>query len=383
MQGKAPEIVRQGTLILIKRPNSRNWYARGTLLGRAYFFSTKTDDLRRARSLAAAAQRKILASDNRPTFREACEAYAKDGGQGTYLQKLVARLGDVDLSDLHQKNLDDAAHAIYPNVSPATLNRCAYTPFIAVWNYAVGNEWAAARTWRRPRKPKGTGHRSGALRSGTRPVPYERAWQFLSAMSPAPAMIMTALFYTGMRPIELFSLQCADIDVDGRWLVVQSSKTGEPRGVPIHEMLVPLLTALKARGAEAAFLNRHGRPYPPTDDDTKGQLAGAISGARKRLRGIGTPIDDVSPYTGRHTVSTQLVIAGVHPHIKDQILGHAADDMSRHYTNVPQAPLIAAIANLPTIGAWRDAPWLNDPIAWQSKLNRWENYGRGGKPQEE
>ena len=57
----------------------------------------------------------------------------------------------------------------------------------------------------------------------------------------------------------------------------------------------------------------------------------------------------MAPYTARHTVSTQLVVEGVHPHKKDQILGHAADDMSRHYTHVPQAPLIEAINKLPTI----------------------------------
>ena len=49
-----------------------------------------------------------------------------------------------------------------------------------------------------------------------------------------------------------------------------------------------------------------------------GQIKSAIRGARER-----TGVTDIAPYTARHTVSTQLVINGVHPHIKDQILGHA------------------------------------------------------------
>ena len=77
---------------------------------------------------------------------------------------------------------------------------------------------------------------------------------------------------------------------------------------------------------------------------------------------------DVSPYTARHTVSTGLVVAGVHPHIKDQILGHAADDMSRHYTNVPQAPLIEAINKLPVPAAWRAIEWTRAPADWCGKL---------------
>ncbi|WP_275190925.1 tyrosine-type recombinase/integrase [Bradyrhizobium sp. CSA112] len=84
----------------------------------------------------------------------------------------------------------------------------------------------------------------------------------------------------------------------------------------------------------------------------------AIAAARLR-----TQVFDVAPYTARHTVSTQLVVEGVHPHKKDQILGHAADDMSRHYTHVPQAPLIEAINKLPTIQAWLDADWMHTPVA--------------------
>ena len=78
------------------------------------------------------------------------------------------------------------------------------------------------------------------------------------------------------------------------------------------------------------------------------------------------------PYTGRHSCSTQLVIAGVHPHIKDQILGHAATDMSRHYTNVPQAPLIDAINQLPvpkthgsSLEGWQ-GPAPDGPASWSS-----------------
>jgi hypothetical protein len=38
------------------------------------------------------------------------------------------------------------------------------------------------------------------------------------------------------------------------------------------------------------------------------------------------------------------------------------DDMSRHYTNVPQAPLIDAINKLPVVAASAAAPWMKDPV---------------------
>jgi hypothetical protein len=59
------------------------------------------------------------------------------------------------------------------------------------------------------------------------------------------------------------------------------------------------------------------------------------------LCGVGGFLNGRVAHGPRHLLSgfsTQLVVEGVHPHKKDQILGHAADDMSRHYTHVPQAP---------------------------------------------
>jgi integrase len=328
------------------------------------------------------------------TFADAAKAYLDAGGERKYIWReteegakgLAPYFGKKLLSSITQNDLDAAAVALCaPGSTRETLIRNVYTPFVAVWRFAssASRKMAEPRQWERPRKAKGTAVRSTTTRSGTKPVSYERAWQFVSAMSPAPAMVMTTLFYTGMRPIELFALQCEDINIDGRWITVQSSKTGAGRGVPMHEVLVPLLRVLSDRRGSALFLTRHGEPYPITDDEHHGQMKGAISGARGRLESAGTIINDVSPYTARHTVSTQLVMAGVHPHIKDQILGHAADDMSRHYTNLPQAPLIEAINKLPIVAAWSKAEWLVDPLTWQSKLLRWENHGRRGAPKME
>lgn len=259
---------------------------------------------------------------------------------------------------------------------------------------------ASPKKWQRPRKAKGTNVvRLTPVRSGTAPVAYERAAEFVAAMSPAPAMIMTTLFYTGLRPIELFSICADDVNVAGRWITLTKTKTGEPRGVPIHEFLVPLLKSLLTRNdlgdIPQLFRTPRGEPYEEIAADEKGRGGGglktAINGARLRLAREAypnlpsnevtlkmSPILDVSPYTGRHTVSTQLVINGIHPHIKDQILGHAADDMSRHYTNVPQKPLIEAINTLPVPDAWERMDWWENPLAWSGKLAEGRSAKKAG-----
>lgn len=351
------------------------WWIRGSHLKQTLRRTTGTNDKEAAEAILA----KIIAeitSDAvygkkaRITFDHAVKSYMKSGGDDRFLGQptddgptgLLGHFYSVALKDIQQNDLDAAAVKLYPTALPETKNRQCYTPFIAVWNHAVKNGWAEVRLWSRPKKPKGTNVvRLKSERSGQRPVDYERAAKFVAAMSPAPAMLLTALFYTGLRPIEAFALEAADVNLAARWLVVRRSKTGEPRGVPLHSFLCEWLAPLVERGG-LVFRTPRGEPYKEVQDGGGG-LKTAINGARRR-----SGIKDVSPYTGRHSVSTQLVVNGIHPHIKDQILGHAADDMSRHYTNVPQAPLIAAIDTLPVPATWRALPWVAAPGEWWGKL---------------
>jgi integrase/recombinase XerD len=354
------------SLKLVKRPGSDHWYLRGTVRGQPVFETTGTDDKKSAEAIRIKREARLLkdsihGKEASITFAEAALNYLAGGGSARFLGEeidgvwtgLIGHFYDVQLHTITQDDLNKAADKLYPNTQHDTKNRQAFTPFIAVWNSALPDN---PRKWKRPKKPKGTtAVRLKPIRAGTKPVAYERAAQFVLEMSPANAMVMTGLFYTGMRPIELFVLSDAMVNVPGRWITLDNTKIGEPRGIPIHEFLVPLLTALVERGG-ILFRSPRGTPYP-VREDISGQMKTAIRGARSRS-GIG----GISPYTARHTVSTQLVVAGVHSHIKDQILGHAVDDMSRHYTNVPQQPLIDAINTLPVIAAWAAAPWMKDPV---------------------
>lgn len=353
-------------LRLVKRKGSDHWYMRGTVRKQRVFESTLTDDKKAAEEIRIKREDRLLKDsihgrESTVTFFEAAVSYMAAGGSPRFLGeevngKWTRLLGHFETRILHtitQDDLNAAAERLYPNTQYDTRNRQCYTPFIAVWNHALPDN---ARKWKRPKKPKGTTVvRLRPVRAGTQPVAYERAAEFVLAMSPANAMVMTALFYTGMRPIELFVLNSDMVDVPGRWITLANSKIGEPRGIPIHEFLVPLLTPLVERGG-ILFRSPRGEPYP-VREDISGQMKTAIRGARRR-----SGVQGISPYTARHTVSTQLVINSVHGHIKDQILGHAVDDMSRHYTNVPQAPLIDAINTLPVIASWAAAKWMKDPV---------------------
>lgn len=108
----------------------------------------------------------------------------------------------------------------------------------------------------------------------------------------------------------------------------QGQEVAEPdatAAVPTSSSNITVKEEAKQRGQAKDFTNSTGaalgEPYGAVQDGGGG-LKTAINGARRR-----SAIKDISPYTGRHSVSTQLVVNGIHPHIKYQILGHAADDM--------------------------------------------------------
>ncbi len=364
-------------LKLYSRKDSPNWWIRGTVRGISVYETTGTAERDAAEIILTIRAKEVLdesifGKKLSVTFDSAAESYLLSGGSHRFLKPLRQRFGPTPLRSIRQNDLDAAAIKLFPDAASETRNRQCYTPFIAVWNHAVGNEWADVRQWRRPRKAKGTTRRRLVKRCGSQPIDYERAARFIAEMSPAPAMVMTALFYTGMRPIELFTLERGDVDLKARWLLIRSSKTGEPRGVPMHEFIAPLFHALLQRkdGNQHVFRTFRGEAYTIMAE-SGGQLSNGIVGARRRLAARGVDIDNISPYTARHSVSTQLVINGVHPHIKDQILGHAVSDMSRHYTAVPQAHLIEAINTLPVPQEWRVMPWWGDPLSWSRRHVKW------------
>lgn len=365
-------------LYLTRIKDQGNWYIRGTdREGGKVFESTKTTNKAAAEALRVKKESELLKESvyGKKTvvnFDEAADSYIEDGGSSRFLGEfkdgsytgLVGKFTGWLLKDINQVELDRVAKELHPDVLPETLNRCVYTPFIAVWNHAVGKEWADYRKWKRPSsKKKGTLYvRRKPKRAGTTATNYETAATFVLSMSPANAIVSTILFYTGMRPIELFTMDCDQVNVRARWITLPESKTGEPRGIPIHNMLVPLLTDLVKRGGKLVRTYL-GEPYTVVEGNG-GQMKKAITTARKK-----TGILGVSPYTARHTVSTQLVINGIHPYVKDQIIGHVSDEMSRLYTHVPQKELIKAINTLPTIPRWRAASWMTEPVKLTTRRN--------------
>ena len=274
------------------------------------------------------------------TYSDAALLYLEAGGSPRYQEKIIQEIGHIKVREIDQQTINTAASKLYGHCTPETRNRQFYTPFIAVWSHnSTGqNPLCPLVRWNRPKIPK--------RKRVVKDVSYEDAVTFINACVPSVAEIMTFLFWTGCRPIEAFLLRIEDVNIEGRWITLNDTKT-VPRGIPVHEGLLPLFEGKKGH----VFKNSHGRPWPHNREySSSGRLINSRGGQ------MATPIRtakdntgiNITAYTARHTVSTKLIYPyGVSETIKEEILGHDQGGVSKRYIHLPCQAHIDAINKLP------------------------------------
>jgi integrase len=82
---------------------------------------------------------------------------------------------------------------------------------------------------------------------------------------------------TGCRVSEAINLKWRDVNLEARWLVLPDTKNGTDRGVPIHRLLVEVLTGLPSAATKQGpvFLTDRGNPYKDRNREEGGQCRSA------------------------------------------------------------------------------------------------------------
>lgn len=121
-------------LKLTRRKPGGSWYIRGTVAGHRVYESARTGDRRAAEALrirreAELLERASLGRKATATLAEAALAYMETGGEARFLLPILDHAGpDLRLSEVTSEWLREAAHALYPDAAPATVNRPAHHP---------------------------------------------------------------------------------------------------------------------------------------------------------------------------------------------------------------------------------------------------------------
>jgi len=237
---------------------SSYYTVRGTYLGVKVERSTKCTDLKSAQKILRVLRSEIEAGAFVPkgalTFAEAALSYLKNGGDGRFLKPLTEHFTTTPMMRIGQEQIDEAAHLLYPDASPATRNRQVYTPMSAIMQHAKMNV--------RLRRPKGA--------QGTKKTEWmtpEQAERLLKAAEAEDAefrVFLALLCYTGLRLSEALAIGCEQIDLEHSMIFIPRTKNGDARAVYIAQPLVAELAnhpqGLSRQGRLFRF-NKNGRLY--------------------------------------------------------------------------------------------------------------------------
>jgi integrase len=336
-------------LKLKRRPGRPHWYIFGTIRGVSVRESTGVADQKAAEAIRARReweiiQRSVFGAEATATFVAAAVSYLEAGGERTYLKSIIARIGSMSLAKIDQAVIEKTARALFPNASPATLNRQAFTPIAAVLNHAAKRGLCAKRVIERPPQPKGR----------VRWLTFEEAERLIDACSPHLRPLVLLLLGTGARLSEALSLEWRDLDLANAHVVFLNTKNGEPRGVPLHARVVNELRQLRHRQGRV-FRTNAGLPYAEKESGG-GQIKTAFKGACRRAG-----IADFTPHDCRHTWATWHYAANRDLIALMKLGGWKSERMVLRYAHVNVSQLAPSIDAGLVAWSTKSAPSESDP----------------------
>lgn len=319
-------------LKLKQRKGSRYWHITGTLRGKRYRESTGTDSRPHAEAILANRQNEILDREvwgekRTALFAEAVLHYAQTGGETRFLKPLLDRWGADRIEDITAAKVSEAAQALFPGRSAATLDRQLYTPLNAVLRKAAKAELCTLRTFDRPK----------VRRKPVKIPPNIEVWleAFLPKANPRLRAIALFMSFTSTRVSEACRLKWHDLDLANATALLGITKNGKPRQVALAPLVCEAILALK-RGADDDLVFGYAQRYSVNQ---------AIERACKRAN-----IPYYSSHKiGRHAFAARLLKAG-HSIRLVQVAGGWSNIgiVAEHYGHLEQSDVDRAVRDAGT-----------------------------------
>lgn len=212
------------------------WHVEGSLGGERYRESTGTSSRAHAEAFRVKREREILdgtyLGEGRATiFATAALVYLEKGGEGRFLDPILARFGSSRLADITPAQVSAFARERYGHLAPATVKRNLYTPLNAVMRAAHKAQLGPLYRFDPPKVKRA-------------PVAYaDDRWleQFFANAGFRIAATVLFMTLTGARVSEACRLAPADIDLARGEAILRLTKNGKSRRVPLAPVLVTAL----------------------------------------------------------------------------------------------------------------------------------------------
>jgi integrase len=196
---------------------------------------------------------------------------------------------------------------------------------------AVEWEMAPEQTLNRIRKVKQLAEHNRRLRY----LSVEECQILINVCVPHLKPIVVMALNTGMRKEEMLSLRWdKHVDLKHGFILLDTTKSGERREIPINETLQQTLQALVRRvHSPYVFTDANGKRFP----DVKRTFHSACQRAG---------IKDFRFHDLRHTFASHLVMAGVDLPTVKELLGHKTLSMTLRYAHLAPSHKVKAVAAL-------------------------------------
>lgn len=154
-------------------------------------------------------------------------------------------------------------------------------------------------------------------------------------------LIISILFYTGIRRAELLNLDWNDLNLEKNTLLIRSGKGNKDRIIPVHKSLIPLIDAYLTLRLplknNALFIGEASRRLSIISFRNILKMYLRLSGLAKK---------GYSAHSFRHSFATHLIESGADLFKVQRLLGHQSLDTTKIYINFNSSQMAEAIDKL-------------------------------------
>ena len=293
----------------------------------------------------------------RRTFEEMVDRFIKEHApkvslnmQKSYeasLSNLLPYFGDFELSAITPKKIAEYKVLRYSEkVKPATINRelamlsKAFSLAVREW------DWIKENPVSKVTKERENNRRDRWLTSEDEQMLLENSPQWLKE-------IIVFALHTGLRQDELLSLQWSRVDLFRKIIIIQESKDGKPRTIPLNRIALDILmekSKVRNLKSDLVFLSNAITKICCQN------LIKAFNTAKDKAS-----IQNFHFHDLRHTFATRLAQKGVDIYKISKLLGHVSITMTQRYAHHCRESLREGIEvlegvdyNLTTVGKNRN-----------------------------
>ena len=154
-------------------------------------------------------------------------------------------------------------------------------------------------------------------------------------------LVLSLLYYTGIRKSELLNLNWTDINLSRSTIIIRRGKGGKDRLIPLHKEVTMLLDKYLEKRlplkTDALIIGEQGRRMSNCSFVNLLKMYFAISGLKRK---------GYTAHSFRHSFATHLVEAGVDIFKVQKLLGHASLDTTKIYINFNSSQMAKAVDRL-------------------------------------